>query len=110
MAYLALALAAAAMAPGQSTSSIPVAPAFPPVSGPSGFERPSVEALTYEYEAKAKALQTEMAALKKADGGQLTAEHLAYVQDKLIALLQAYRSASQLDHPMSVNADGTLTH
>ena len=99
MTHLAFALAAAAMSPGPSMSSIPVAPPHPPVSGPSGFQRPSIEAITYDYEAKARALRSEMAALKKSDGGKLTAEHLAYVQDKLIALLGAYHKAAQTYRP-----------
>jgi hypothetical protein len=61
-----------------------------------------------DYEIKAETLRAEMVALKKSDGGQLTPEHLAYVQQKLIALLEAYRSDLRKDDPMSVNADGTL--
>lgn len=111
MSHLLLALVAAAFAPGgPSTSSIPVAPPYPPVSGPSGHMRPSVEALTYEYEAKAKALQAEMASLKKSDGGKLSAEHLSYVQEKLITLLHSYNAAMAQSRPMAVNADGTLSH
>lgn len=66
-----------------------------------------MEALSYQYEAEAKALQAELAALKKADGGQLTAEHLAYVQNKLVALLDAYHAAVRQNDPLRANADGS---
>ena len=103
-----LAIAAAAMSPGPAAPSFPSLPPSPPTSGASGHLRPSIEALILDYQGQAETLRAEMAALKKSDGGQLTPEHLAYVQEKLIVLLDAYRSDLRKDDPMSVNADGTL--
>jgi hypothetical protein len=102
MVTLALALALAA---GPITSSAESSP-FPPTHG--GDQRgPSIEALMYDYETQAKALQTEMVALKKSDGGELTSEHQAYLQKKLIALLDAYHNEVRQADPMVVNADGS---
>jgi hypothetical protein len=86
-------------------------PAFPPVSGDTVTRDTtlSIAALTHDYEEKSKALQTEMLALKQSDGGQLTPEHQAYLQRKLIRLLDAYHSALQKTDPMAVNADGTVS-
>jgi hypothetical protein len=104
---LAFALAGAiAMSPEPAAPSTPLVPPDPPSSGPSGHLRPSIESLMLDYEAQSKALKAEMADLQKSDGGKLTPEHRTYVQQKLIALLDAFHSALQKDDPMSVNADG----
>lgn len=81
-------------------------PPDPPTHGGSGFERPSRVALDLAYEGKAAALRDEMHALQQSDGGELTAEHRAYVREKLEALLSAYRRDVGRDDPW-VNADGT---
>jgi hypothetical protein len=98
---LAFAIAAGTIASSTAT------PPFPPTHGSSGLERPSIDAVMYGYETQAKALQTEMAALKTSDGGELTAQHRAYLRQKLIALLEAYRNEVQQVAPLSVNADGS---
>jgi hypothetical protein len=95
------AVAAAAMSPVGSSP-------FPPISGSPGHMRPSMRALVLDYETKARALRSEMAELKQADGGELTAEHRQYLTQKLTSLLDAYHGAIRKDDPMSVNADGTL--
>ena len=64
-------------------------------------------ALTYNYEQRAKALQAEFAAVKKADGGVMTAEHLAQFQQKLSDLLASYREEIASMDPNQVNADAT---
>ena len=108
MVYPILAIAVAiAMSPEPAAPALPSTPPIPPSSGPSGFVRPSIEALMLDYETQAKALKAEMADLQKSDGGQLTSEHRAYVQQKLIALLDAFHGALRKDDPMSVNADGS---
>jgi hypothetical protein len=82
-------------------------PPFPPVHGSSDRLGPTIEVIAYDYETQARALQTEMAALKRADGGELTTEHRAYLQKKLVALLDAYNGEIRHVDPMSVNADGS---
>ena len=95
-----------ALAAAQYMANSPLgAPPDPPTNGGSGFERPSRLALELAYEQKAKALKAEMHAQQKADGGNLTAEHLAYFRQKAEALLTAYSSDIRRDDP--INADGS---
>jgi len=84
--------------------------AFPPTGDDTSVAGPafSIATLTHDYEAKSKALQSEMGTLKQSDGGHLTAEHQAYLQQKLIRLLDEYHNALQRSDPMAVNADGSL--
>jgi len=58
--------------------------------GGTGLARPAADGLAVRYEARAKALQDEMAALKRKDGGKLTAEQWAKLRQRLVALLEAY--------------------
>lgn len=81
---------------------------FPPSTGGSGFERPSREAFYLTYESKAEALRDEMLALQQSDGGELTPQHRADLQERLEALLIAYRRDVTRADPMSVNADGSI--
>jgi hypothetical protein len=48
--------------------------------------------------------------LQERDGGQLTAQHHAYVQEKLALLLSAYHRDTQRVDPTAVNADGSKPH
>lgn len=77
---------------------------FPPVTGDSGLYPLTAVGgypLSYEerakYEESAKALQDEMASLKRSDGGRLSWAHKLYLHKKLIALLEAY------DHDLERN-------
>ena len=83
----------------------------PAVAQERGGERllwpDSGAALTYQYEQRAKAMQAEFAAVKQADGGVMTADHLAQFQQKLSDLLQSYREEFAKLDPNSVNADAT---
>jgi Skp family chaperone for outer membrane proteins len=72
-----------------------------------GHIKPSISAVVMQYEAQAKALQTEMDALRKAVLGQLTPEHRAYLQATASALVAAYHRDLAEVNPLSVNADGT---
>ena len=65
-------------------------PPIPPSNGGYGYVRPAAAPFELRYEARAKDLQLEMAALKQSDGGRLTWEHKAYLHTKLVALLDAY--------------------
>jgi|tagenome__1003787_1003787.scaffolds.fasta_scaffold19764066_2 hypothetical protein len=105
MSYPALVVAAALVMSPDGPS------AFPPVGGDTTIVDPklAIAALTHDYEARSKALRSEMLTLKQSDGGQLTREHQSYLQQKLMRLLDAYHSALQRNDPMAVNADGTLT-
>ena len=57
--------------------------------GGTGLTRPAADGLAVRYEARAKALRQEMAALKRSDG-KLTAEQWAKLRQRLVALLEAY--------------------
>jgi hypothetical protein len=78
-----------------------------PGSGTVPTVTPSLDALNLDYEKRAGALQQEMTALRKADGGVLTPTHLTLLQKKLEDLLGSYRRDLERDHPLSVNADGS---
>ena len=103
-----VAFLALAAAPFSSSPSFQGSPPHPPSHGGDDFSRPSNAAVALSYEARAKALRDEMHALQASDGGELTAEHRAYLREKAEALLRAYRHDVWLNDPMSVNADGTL--
>ena len=96
-----LAFAAAALPSPQGS------PPHPPTHGSHGNMQPSREAMDLDYESKAKALRAEMQALQEFHGGELTAQHRAYLQEKLEALRSAYRRDVREVDPMSVNADGS---
>jgi len=108
MAAVILALAALQMVSSQASP-----PPVPPSNG--GGERwGSVESLRPEvnlaYERQAQALRTEMHALQESDGGQLTPQHRAYMQEKAKALLSGYHRDVQRVDPMAINADGSKPH
>ena len=69
----------------------PIGSAPHPGTAPTDFNGPEARAVAFEYQAKAKALQSEMIALQASDGGKLTRPHRAYLRDKADALIRAYR-------------------
>ena len=87
-------------------------PPVPPTNGGGerwGFE-PSHPELNLAYEREARALQAEMHSLQESDGGKLTAEHRAYVEQKLKALLDDYHRGVRRVDPTAINADGSTPH
>jgi hypothetical protein len=92
-----LILAAAAAAPP------PVVPPDPPTHGGDERSWPSeaISAVHYDYQKRAKALQLELAALKRSDGGTLTPEHLALMQARLEELLSSYERDLARNDPLN---------
>ena len=88
---------------------IAIATVSAPVAGQNARQLwpDTLHALKLDYRKRAKALQQEFSALKWADGGQLTAEHLALLQSKLGDLLASYERELDRIDPMRINADGT---
>ena len=86
-------------------------PPVPPSNGGGerwGFTEPPYRAdLNPAYEREARALQAEMHSLQESDGGKLTAEHRAYIRQKLEALLDDYQRGVRRADPTAVNADGS---
>ena len=85
-------------------------PPIPPSNGGGerwGFTEPYRADLNLAYEREAKALQAEMHSLQNSDGGQLTAEHRAYIEHKLKALLNDYHRGVRRADPTAINADGS---
>ena len=77
------------------------APADPPThGGTDGRIAPSRDAFYLAYEVRAAALREEMHTLQKSDGGQLSAEHLSYLQQKLEILLRDYEQNLQRLDPL----------
>lgn len=68
---------------------------------------PAEKALNVQYEARSKALQAEMLALQKADGGKLTRKHREYLRQKAEALLDSYRTDLERVDEMALTKDGT---
>jgi len=114
-----LAFAAAGSGPFQTApafsppSSQPSPPPHPPSNGGGerwGLVGESLPEVKLAYEREAKALRAEMHALQESDGGQLTAEHRAYLRKKANALLSDYRLGVRRMDPTAVNADGSKAH
>ena len=85
-------------------------PPHPPTHGGDGrwgFIEFSRHEVNLAYERQAKALQTEMHALQESDGGQLTAQHRDYMEEKVKALLSAYGRDVRGVNPAAINADGS---
>ena len=100
-----VALAAAAALAGSPYDRGPHPPAgstnfvgSPPHPGKAStdFNSRTAKAVAFEYEAKAKALQSEMVVLQESDGGKLTSPHRAYLRAKADALITAYQRDLQL--------------
>lgn len=72
-----------------------------------GHTRPGINAVVMGYVVQAKALQREMAALQRADNGQLTPEHRTFIQAKANSLIAAYHRDLAAANPLSINADDT---
>jgi len=62
-----------------------------PGEAATDFNFPAAKAVAFEYEAKAKALQSEMVALQESDGGKLTRTHRDYLRAKADALVAAFQ-------------------
>ena len=94
----------------QMVSSQASPPPVPPAHGGDerwGFFELYHPELNLAYEREAKALRAEMHALQESDGGRLTAEHRAYLREKVEALLNGYHRDVRRVDPMAINADGS---
>src|SRR4051794_16471236 len=103
-------IAILAFAAVQFVSSGASPPPLPPTNGGEDFVGRRGDAVNLAYEREAEALRTEMHLLQERDGGELTAQHRAYVQEKAALLLSTYRRDIQRVDPMAVNADGSNRH
>ena len=114
-----LAIAAAGFGPFETApafsppSNQPSPPPDPPTNGGgerwgfTGEARPEVKLAN---EREARALQAEMHARQESDGGQLTAEHRAYLRKKADALLSDYSRGVRRVDPAAINSDGPKAH
>ena len=84
-------------------------PPHPPTHGGDnwGFVATSRPDVNLAYEREATALRAEMHALQGSDGGRLTAQHRAYLQKRVKALLSAYDRDVRGVNPAAINADGS---